>query len=85
MLDLLDAVALLRHDGMRVRLLISGRASRGMVDRRVQEMDLAEAVELLGGVDYGQAPEIYRRAAIFVSPTYAAEFPPPSWRRWPHA
>ena len=75
-LDLLDAVALLRHDGVRVRLLVSGPGpDTELVAERVRELDLGSDVELLGPVGYGEAPEVYRRGDLFVSPSYAEGFP----------
>jgi len=75
-LDLLEAVSLLRRDGVRVRLLVSGpEPVPGQVAERVRELDLDDDVELLGAVDHGRAPEVYRRGEIFVSPSYAEGFP----------
>jgi glycogen(starch) synthase len=75
-LDLLDAVALLRQDGVGVRLLVSGPGpDTGLVAERVRELGLDADVELLGAVDYGRAPELYRRGDMFVSPSYAEGFP----------
>ncbi len=74
-LDLLDAVALLLADGVRVRLLVSGIGpDTSRVADRVRELALGEHVEILGAVPYERAHEVYRRGEVFVSPTYAEGF-----------
>jgi glycogen synthase len=74
-LDLLDAVALLRVDGVRVRLIVSGTGPDvGQVAERVRELGLGGVVEQLGAVPYERAHEVYRRGQVFVSPTYAEGF-----------
>lgn len=69
-LDLLAAARLLQATGDRFRLLISGigptydEAAAGVVGLG----------EMTGYIDYDAVPDIYRRADIFVSPTYAEGF-----------
>lgn len=73
--DLLEAVRLLVADGRKVRLLVSGTGpDTAEVARRVADSELAGVTELLGAVDYRDAPEIYRRGDVFVSPTWAEGF-----------
>jgi glycosyltransferase involved in cell wall biosynthesis len=74
-LDLLDALALLREQGRAARLIVSGIGpDSDVVAQRVEELGLAELVELTGYAAYDDVPAIYRRADIFVSPTYAEGF-----------
>ncbi|WP_410813849.1 glycosyltransferase family 4 protein [Micromonospora sp. 067-2] len=74
-LDLLDAVAGLRAQGVPVRLVISGIGpDLELTAARVAELGLAADVDLLGMVGYDRAHEVYAGADIFVSPTYAEGF-----------
>jgi glycogen synthase len=74
-LDLLDAVRRLRDEGERFRLLVSGIGpTYDETEATIRALDLAEHVEMTGYIDYERVPEIYRRAAVFVSPTYAEGF-----------
>jgi glycogen(starch) synthase len=74
-LDLLDAARMLRDTGDEFELLISGigptfdATAAGIV-----RLGLQDCVRMTGYVDYDAVPEIYRRADIFVSPTYAEGF-----------
>lgn len=73
--DLLEAVRLLLVGGSRVRLLISGIGpDTARVRERIGELGLQDAVEVLGAVPYEHAHEVYQRAEVFVSPTYAEGF-----------
>jgi glycosyltransferase involved in cell wall biosynthesis len=74
-LDLLDAARLLRDGGDRFRLLISGIGpSYDDTEAAIARLDLGDCVEMTGYVDYADVPAVYRRAGIFVSPTYAEGF-----------
>ena len=74
-LDTLDAVAALVQAGRRLRLIVSGIGpDSDAVRARVGELGLEGVVEITGYADYDAAPAIYRRADIFVSPTYAEGF-----------
>ena len=68
-LDLLDAVGVLRSRGREVRLQVSGIGP----DLDAVRQHPVEA-ELLGYTDPQDAPEVYRRADVFVSPTYSEGF-----------
>ena len=78
-LDLLDAFALLRkcrHPvAARTRLMYSGIGpdSAAVLDR-VNGLGLGDAFTDLGYVNYDDVPAVYRRADIFVSPTYSEGF-----------
>ncbi|MDH6229105.1 MULTISPECIES: glycosyltransferase family 4 protein [Streptomyces] len=74
-LDLLEAVRLLRAGGRRLRLLVSGTGpDLALLTRRARQPDLAGAVEVLGPTGYHDAPAVYRRGDVFVSPTWAEGF-----------
>ena len=74
-LDLLDACRQLLDTGDRFRLLISGIGpTYDETAARITLMGLQDCVEMTGYVEYGDVPAVYRRASIFVSPTYAEGF-----------
>ncbi|CAL9332873.1 Glycogen synthase [Streptomyces sp. enrichment culture] len=74
-LDLLEAVRLLRAGGRPLRLLVSGTGpDLDRLTRRARQPDLAGTVEVLGPTDYHDAPAVYRRGDVFVSPTWAEGF-----------
>lgn len=71
--DLLDALAIL-HRRIPCRLIMAGTGpAREDLVRRVAALDLGDAVELCGYVSGRQLEEVYRRADLFVLPTYFAE------------
>jgi glycosyltransferase involved in cell wall biosynthesis len=70
-LDLLDALPLLRTP---VRLVVSGIGpDLEEVRRRVTDLPPGR-VELTGYAAYDDAPAVYRRGSVFVSPTYSEGF-----------
>ena len=74
-LELLDAFASLVNGGRCLRLIISGIGPDvPAVAERVERLGLGERVELSGYASYEEAPEIYRRGDLFVSPTYSEGF-----------
>ena len=74
-LDLLDAANQLRDSGERFRLLISGIGpTYDETAAAIPALGLQDVAEMTGYIDYDHVPEIYRRASIFVSPTYAEGF-----------
>jgi glycosyltransferase involved in cell wall biosynthesis len=74
-LDLLDAFAQLAPARPALRLLISGIGpDLEEVRRRVALAPWRAQVELAGYVEYDDVPQVYHRADIFVSPTYAEGF-----------
>ncbi|MGI4955487.1 MAG: glycosyltransferase family 4 protein [Janthinobacterium lividum] len=74
-LDLLQACRQLKDSGDAFRLLISGIGpTYDETAAAIETMQLADCVEMTGYIDYDQVPEIYRRATIFASPTYAEGF-----------
>ena len=74
-LDLLDALVLLRDRGRGVRLAVSGIGPDvGAVNERVAALGLADRVDVLGLAGYADAPARYHRGDVFVSPTYAEGF-----------
>ncbi len=74
-LDLLDAARRLQAGGVRFRLLISGIGPTfDETAAAIPALGLQDSVEMTGYVDYDAVPEVYRRAGIFVSPTYAEGF-----------
>ena len=74
-LDLLHAAQQLVASNDRFRLLISGIGPTfDETAAAIPAMGLDAHVEMTGYIDYDRVPEIYRRASIFVSPTYAEGF-----------
>lgn len=74
-LDLLEAVRLLRAEGRRLRLLVSGTGpDLNPLTHRARQPDLADTVQVLGPTTYQDAPAVYRNGDIFVSPTWAEGF-----------
>ncbi|HEY0207318.1 MAG TPA: glycosyltransferase family 4 protein [Acetobacteraceae bacterium] len=74
-LDLLDAARQLTESGDRFRLLISGIGpTYDETAASIPLMGLQDCVEMTGYVDYDEVPAVYRRAEVFVSPTYAEGF-----------
>lgn len=74
-LDLLEAAGRLKADGERFRLLISGIGpTYDETEAAILHLGLQDCVEMTGYIDYAEVPTIYRRASIFVSPTYAEGF-----------
>ncbi len=72
-LDLLDAFALL--NGRPARLQVSGIGPDSQAAAsRARMLGLSGRVAFSGYADYDAAPEVYRRADLFVSPTYAEGF-----------
>ena len=74
-LDLLAAAQQLAETGDHFRLLISGIGpTSDETAASIPLMGLQNHVEMTGYVDYADVPEVYRRASIFASPTYAEGF-----------
>ena len=74
-LDLLDALTLLRERGRAIRLAVSGIGPDvEAVRERVAALDLGARVDVLGIASYHDAPTRYHRGDVFVSPTYAEGF-----------
>ena len=74
-LDLLEACRMLRESGDGFRRLISGIGPT--VDETaagIAALGLSDQVSMTGYVDYEAVPAVYRRASVFVSPTYAEGF-----------
>ncbi len=74
-LDLLDAARQLRATGDQFRLLISGIGpTYDETAASIPLLGLQSCAEMTGYVEYADVPAVYRRADIFVSPTYAEGF-----------
>ncbi len=76
-LDLLDAFVILRQNPRwrNVKIVYSGIGPDfDAVNERIAELDLGDAVQVLGYVEYADVPAIYRRGDVFLSPTYAEGF-----------
>ncbi|MCU1692506.1 MAG: glycosyl transferase group 1 [Frankiales bacterium] len=69
-LDLLDAVERMRARGRRLRLVVSG-IGPDLDEVRARQTD---GIELTGYTDPDDAPDVYRSADVFVSPTYSEGF-----------
>lgn len=73
--DTIDAWAALRDDGRPIRAIVSGIGpDLDEAVARVEAAGLSEVVRFTGAAGYDIAPEVYREADIFVSPTYAEGF-----------
>ena len=73
-LILLDAFAELAAERP-LRLTISGIGpDTGRVAERVRELGLESSIDLSGYASYNEAPSVYRRGDIFVSPTFGEGF-----------
>ena len=74
-LDLLDALAMLRAQGVRCAVTYSGIGPDLEPCRaRVAALGLGGVVRFSGYADYEAAPAAYRGQDVFVSPTYAEGF-----------
>ncbi len=74
-LDMLDALKPLADEGLAFKLLISGIGPTfDATAERIVELGLQDHASMTGYVDYADVPAVYRRADIFVSPTYAEGF-----------
>ena len=74
-LDMLDALAPLAADAVPFELLVSGIGPTfDETAARIAQLGLGGHARMTGYVDYADVPEVYRRADIFVSPTYAEGF-----------
>jgi len=74
-LDTLDALQILREKGRRFRLVVSGIGpDYDAVQHRIEELGAGEWARMSGYVEYDDVPDVYRRADIFLSPTYAEGF-----------
>ncbi len=73
-LDLLDAFALL-VEKRPARLVVSGIGPDAeAAAEKARALGLQEHVEMSGYAEYEDVPALYRRADVFVSPTYAEGF-----------
>ena len=74
-LELVEAFTQLVDSGRDLRLIISGIGPDvNAVGERVEMLGIGDRVELLGYASYEQAPLVYHRGGIFVSPTYSEGF-----------
>ena len=74
-LELIEAFSQLVEGGRDLRLVVSGIGPDvAAVGERVEMLALGDRVELLGYASYDQAPGVYHRGDVFVSPTYSEGF-----------
>jgi glycogen(starch) synthase len=72
---LLEALALIRREGIDVRLAIVGDGpQRAALEALALKIGLQGEVDFLGWLDRADVPEFYRRAHIFVLPSYVESF-----------
>jgi glycogen(starch) synthase len=72
---LLYALAPLVAEGVPFELLVSGIGPTfDETAARIEQLGLGGHARMTGYIDYADVPQIYRRADIFVSPTYAEGF-----------
>ena len=72
-LDMLDALAALRDEGVPFAATISG-IGPDLDACRARDAELGLGTRFTGYADYDAAPALYREADVFVSPTYAEGF-----------
>ena len=72
-LDMLDALAILRDEGVPFAATISG-IGPDLDACRERDAELNLGTRFAGYADYAAAPALYREADVFVSPTYAEGF-----------
>lgn len=75
-LDFIDALALLREQGTPFAATISGIGPDVDASKaRCEELGFSEkAIRFTGYAEYESVPDLYRKADVFVSPTYAEGF-----------
>ncbi len=74
-LDMIEALSRLDAEKLPFRVVLSGIGpDLEETTRRLEATGLMRLTTLRGYVDYAQAPEAYKGADIFVSPTYAEGF-----------
>ena len=74
-LELLEATRALHDAGRDLRLVVSGIGPDVQAARdRTASLGLADRVEFTGYAGYDDAPAVYRRGDLFVSPTYSEGF-----------
>lgn len=74
-LELIEAVELLRAENRVFRLVISGIGPDLVAAQELTaEKSLKDVIEFTGYVNYDDAPSVYRAADIFVSPTWSEGF-----------
>jgi glycogen(starch) synthase len=74
-LDMLDALAPLVAEAVPFELLVSGIGPTfDETAAWIEHLGLGGHARMTGYIDYADVPQIYRRADIFVSPTYAEGF-----------
>ncbi len=74
-MELIDAFAQLADARSDLRLVISGIGPDvAAAGERVEMLALGDRVELLGYASYDQAPRVYHRGDLFISPTYSEGF-----------
>lgn len=72
--DLIEALALLQKPGVDVKASFLGYGADGLA-KACNEAGISEMIEHLGPVRMDERAEFYRRADIFVLPTYAEAMP----------
>ena len=75
-LDFIDALGLVRARGVPFEAIISGIGPDVESSKaRAAELNFSESeIRFTGYADYNTVPDLYRRADVFVSPTYAEGF-----------
>ena len=74
-MELLDALRMLTRDGRELKRVVSGIGpDLDAVRDRAAALGLGDRVELTGHASYEDAPAVYRRGDVFVSPTYSEGF-----------
>ena len=74
-LELIEAMKILREAGRSLRLVISGIGpDLAAAKEMTSALDLNDVIEFTGFVSYEDVPKVYQSADIFVSPTWSEGF-----------
>jgi glycosyltransferase involved in cell wall biosynthesis len=81
---LLAALALLRDEGLKKRLVLCGsdRGARGRIEALIAHYDLADQVSIIGFVDSSELGGLYRQAMALAMPSYFGPTNLPPLEAW---
>ncbi len=81
--DLLDALVLLKREGVNFRVTVAGHGPDQVeFDERVQTSGLSSEVKCVGNLNFDQVQQLLRRSDVFVLPSYAEGMPKAILESW---